>query len=88
MSQGRLLPERLRKPAEKAPAICDDLIYGAEAIRVHLKLKKVRQVYHLREKGKAPIFEMEGIGLAARKSSLDAWIKRLEDQVANSNEQP
>lgn len=86
----RLLPDRLRSPgpAQEPEKLGDDLLYGAKAIQEELKLRSVRQVYHLREKGAAPIFEMAGVGLVARKSALRAWIKRLEDAVANSNDRP
>jgi hypothetical protein len=85
-----LLPDRLRTAAiDKEPErLGDDLLYGAKAIQEELKLRSVRQVYHMREKGAAPIFEMAGIGLVARKSTLRAWIRRLEDAVANSNGRP
>jgi hypothetical protein len=81
----RLLPSRLTAPAEPPrPALKDDILYGAEEIRNFLRLKDVRQVFRLRQKGQAPIFNTPGIGLTARKSALDAYFTRLEYSNAES----
>jgi hypothetical protein len=80
----RLLPARLSAPADPPrPSLKDDLLYGAEEIREFLRLRDVRQVFRLREKGKAPIFNTPGIGLTARKSALVAYFNRLEAQNAD-----
>ena len=83
----RLLPARLTPIAGTAtgkqrPALKDDLLYGADEIRDYLRLRDARQVFRLRQKGQAPIFNTPGIGLTARKSALDAYFARLESAGA------
>lgn len=63
----------------------DDLIYGPEAIAKELGLDKampigkaIRRVYKMRERGKAPIFYLDGVGLVARKSALAAYLLQRE----------
>jgi len=93
MTQQRLLPPRLfpaQPPASAAvqparPALKDDLLYGSEEIRDYLRLRDTRQVFRLRGKRQAPIFNTAGIGLTARKSSLDAYFTRLESANAADN---
>jgi hypothetical protein len=83
MTQQRLLPSRIvpigAPPPKQKPSLKDDLLYGAEEIRDYLRLHDVRQVFRLRQKGAAPIFNTPGIGLTARKSALDAYFDRLEN---------
>jgi len=87
MPQQRLLPTRLSAPAPAPkPALKDDLLYGAEEIRAFLRLKDIRQVFRLRQKGQAPIFNTPGIGLTARKSALNAYFARLENAHADPDE--
>jgi hypothetical protein len=87
MTQQRLLPDRLTTPkAAKLSSVADvvdlkgDLIYGVAAIQAELQLPTPKHVYRLREKTDAPIFIMPGMGIAARKSALRAWQKRIEDE--------
>jgi hypothetical protein len=67
------------------PLLGDDMLYGVEEIRAFLSLKDTKAIYRLHEKGGSPIFKLEGVGFAARKSSLSAWIERKERAaMANS----
>jgi hypothetical protein len=78
MTQRRLLPPRLQN-APKAKAVSiekiaeDDWLYGAEDIRAFLGLSSPGHVYRIKDRGGAPIGKLPGIGLAARKTDLDAW---------------
>ena len=83
----RLLPSHIR------PIATDDLLYGAEAIREFLNLRNVKQVYRLRETAvrkkidkPAPIFEIPGIGLAARKTALSEYLIGLEQQAVDQKQ--
>jgi hypothetical protein len=71
------VPE-MTKNEEVAPG--DQLLVGAARIRAWLGLKNEKQVYNLRDRTEIPIFPMPGVGLAARKPSLEAWISRLEEE--------
>jgi len=57
-----------------------DLLYGAPAIAAHLGLS-VKSVRHRIEAGVIPSFKIGG-SICARRSSLDAWFKRLEASAA------
>ena len=57
-----------------------DLLYGAKAIADALGCKP-RQVYHIAECGRMPIWNEPGIGLVARKSSLEAYFRKREHQT-------
>ena len=59
----------------------NDLLRGAAAIASFLldDPKQKRVVYHMFEKGRLPAFRL-GKRIYARKSSLLAWIERLEAQ--------
>lgn len=50
-----------------------ELLVGAEEIARAFRLKP-RQVYNLRESGKAPIKNTPGLGLTASKSELQAYL--------------
>ncbi|WP_395020210.1 hypothetical protein [Dongia sp.] len=65
-------------PKPDRPALKDDILYGAEEIRAYLRLRDARQVFRLRQKGHAPIFNTPGVGLTARKSGLDEYFAKLE----------
>lgn len=69
-------------PATGAAPLSEDMLYGAEAIRAFLGLRNAKQVYRLRERGRAPILCLDGIGLAARRSALTAWLLREEGAIA------
>lgn len=58
----------------------DDLLYGAKAIAKALGCRS-RRVYHLAERGRMPIWNEPGIGLVARRSSLEAYFKNREQQA-------
>ena len=64
--------------AERAEA--DDILEGAEAIRIYLKLPSTRKVYHRRDKG-WPIGLVPGVGLAASKAELDRYRR---EQIAKT----
>ena len=53
-----------------------DLLMGAEAIAQYLGITR-RQVYRLAQDDIAPTFKLGGT-IAARRSSLDAWMNGLE----------
>lgn len=53
-----------------------DLLYGVPAIAKHLNLGD-QQVYHLAAIGRLPTFKI-GRRICARKSSLDAWLTKME----------
>jgi len=57
-----------------------DLLRGAKAIANALGCKP-RTVYHIAEHGRLPIWNEPGIGLVARKSSLEAYFKKREHQT-------
>ncbi|MDA4847868.1 DNA-binding protein [Hoeflea poritis] len=57
-----------------------DLLYGAKAIAKVLGCRP-RKIYHLAERGQMPIWNEPGIGLVARKSSLEAYFKKREQQA-------
>lgn len=57
-----------------------DLLCGAKAIAEALGCKP-RRVYHLAERGLMPIWKEPGIGLVARKSSLEAYFRKREHQT-------
>ena len=65
---------------EPAPELQGDLLCGAKAIANALGCKP-RRVYHLAERGLMPIWNEPGIGLVARKSSLEAYFKKRERQT-------
>lgn len=65
------------------PHLADDMLYGAEAIRDYLGIQPrdrrgLKKVYYLRERRGWPIFYLDGVGIAARKSSLRAFVARQE----------
>lgn len=53
-----------------------DLLYGVPAIAKHLNLGD-QQVYHLAAINRLPTFKI-GRRICARKSSLDAWLAKME----------
>ena len=57
-----------------------DLLCGAKAIADALGCKP-RRVYHLAEHGLMPIWNEPGIGLVARKSSLEAYFGKCEHET-------
>lgn len=57
-----------------------DLLYGAKAIAEALGCKP-RRIYHLAEHGRMPIWHEPGIGLVSRKSSLEDYFKKREQQT-------
>lgn len=57
-----------------------DLLRGAKAIADALGCKP-RTVYHLAEQGRMPIWNEPGIGLVARKSSLEVYFENREQQT-------
>ena len=57
-----------------------DLLCGAKAIADALGCKP-RRVYHLAERGLMPIWNEPGIGLVARKSSLEDYFRKCEHQA-------
>lgn len=86
MPPPRLLPDLPKAPPAPRPAAADDMLYGVEAIREALRLPKQKQVYKLHEartrsKDPAPIMKLEGVGFAARRSSLEAWLERREREA-------
>jgi excisionase family DNA binding protein len=54
-----------------------DLLKGVDAIARFTGLTK-RSVYHLAEKGRLPLFKMDGRFWCGRKSTLKAHIEKLE----------
>lgn len=52
--------------------LANDLLRGAAAIGEYLGLPP-RSVYHAAEKGELPIRRVDGLGLVARKSVLEAF---------------
>lgn len=63
-----------------------DLLTGAEAIAAFMGLKP-RRVYHLAETQKLPVFRL-GATLCARKSTLLAWIERMEGAAVKRESSP
>lgn len=63
-------------------SLSDDILRGAEAIAEFMlgDPKKRRQVYHLAQMKRLPVFRL-GSTLCARRSTLIAWI---EDQETNA----
>lgn len=88
MTLPRLLPPRLQviqtpaKPAEMAGADAADWLYGVDQIQAYLALPDAKMVYRIRGKG-APIGKIPGIGMAARRSELDAWRGRFVPGLAS-----
>jgi len=84
MPPPRLLPDIQPKAR---PALAEDVLRGVGPIREYLGLETEKQVYKLVERNKKrpgtapPIFH-DGTGLAARKSSINAWYERQERAVS------
>ena len=57
-----------------------DLLYGARAIAAAMGCKP-RRIYHIAERGQMPIWNEPGIGLVARRSSLETYFKNREQQA-------
>ena len=57
--------------------LADDLLKGVEAIANYTGLTK-RAVYGLAEKGRLPVFKLDGWKWCARKSTLRKHIDNLE----------
>ena len=77
------IAEDLARPIDEeaaARAEADDILEGAEAIRIYLKLPSTRRVYFRREKG-WPIGLVPGVGLSASKTELDRYRR---EQIAKS----
>lgn len=53
-----------------------DLLYGANAIAVHLSLRRA-QVYHPIEAGRLPTFKIGG-KVCARRSTVAVWLAQVE----------
>lgn len=84
MPQPRLLPQLEPAPAPQR-SLADDMIYGADAIAAELGLTAGRTahqarkaVYKLHAAGRMPILKLDGVGFAARRSALKAFIERQE----------
>lgn len=83
-SRALLPPSLLGGTAAEAPAeaktvdvsLAERLLIGAAAIKEWLGLPDEKQVYNLRDRGYAPIFQVSGLGLAALKDELEQWIYR------------
>ena len=56
--------------------LSEDLLRGADRIAAYLGTNR-RQIYHLVQTGRLPVFRM-GAKLCARKSRLLAWIEQQE----------
>lgn len=69
-----------RELREMKPQLETDLLYGAKAIAEALGCRP-RRIYHLVEHGQMPIWNEPGIGLVARKSSLESYFKKREGQT-------
>ena len=61
--------------------LSDDLLYGADAIAEFMfgDRNRRRQIYHLVQNGRLPVFKL-GATLCARRSTLIAWIEAQEGQ--------
>ncbi|MEX3010472.1 hypothetical protein [Hoeflea sp. TYP-13] len=57
-----------------------DLLCSAKAIAAALGCKP-RRIYHIAECGRLPIWNEPGIGLVARRSSLETYFKNREQQA-------
>jgi hypothetical protein len=68
----------------------DDLLVGAKAIAEALNWKNAkgtwntRRVYHLAGNGKFPFHKVPGLGLVCRKTTLDSYIRLLDEQFLRS----
>lgn len=66
--------------AKTGKGLDSDLLCGAKAIAAALGCKP-RRIYHIAERGCMPIWNEPGIGLVARKSSLETYFKKREQQA-------
>jgi hypothetical protein len=63
------------------------MLYGVDSIARELGLDRLgakrgaKAIYELHRKGGAPIFKLEGIGFAARRSGLRQYILRKEAEA-------
>ena len=70
------------KPTEPMGTLATDLLSGAHEIAEFMfgDPTRRRQVYHLAEKSKLPVFKLGAI-LCARRSTLIAWIAAQETKA-------
>lgn len=82
-----LLPPTSSPALPPTPDLADDMIYGVDNIARELGLDRLgakrgaKAVYELHRKGGAPIFKLEGVGFAARRSALRGWVLRKEAEA-------
>lgn len=65
--------------AHTDPPIADDMLVGARPIGQFMGITE-RQVFHLADTNRIPVFRL-GSRIAARKSTLRAWIEQQEAQA-------
>lgn len=81
MPSVRLLPPIASIDADDLAA---DMLHGIDEIAKALGLDRLgperarRAIYEMRRRGRVPIFHLDGVGLAARRSALRAYIQRQE----------
>lgn len=79
MGDNRIGMERTSAMTNETPdRLADDMLEGADAIAAFMGWK-IRRVYHLHDKGGWPIFTDGSGKISARKSSLHAFVERLEN---------
>lgn len=71
---------------EPVAELRDDLLIGADAIARYMGWYKngspnTRRIYHLAEATDFPVHKKEGLGLVARKSSINRYFEELDDDA-------